>query len=339
MSHGAATEPNPAETPGIPIIDIGALAEPRSAAAAATARSLCRAYETLGFAYIADHGVPQPLIDAAFAASAAFHAAPLARKQSVAINEFHRGYMAFAGSTVVTSTVARNTKPNLSESFLIMHELAPDDPDLLARKPLQGPNQWPGWLPEFRPTMQAYVAALDAVAQRLLHAFTIGLALPQDYLAPLFAKPTMFLRLLHYPPHPLEAPDDQFGSAPHTDFGCMTILAQDSTGGLQVRRPGGTWIEAPPIPGTFVLNLGDLMPRWSNDRFKSTPHRVINRSRGHRYSMPYFFDPGMDAIIECLPGCAGAGNPPRHAPLRYGDYLMERIDKNYHYRKVLTAGS
>jgi isopenicillin N synthase-like dioxygenase len=329
-----ASKPRGARLDVIPLVDISALAAPGTEAARATADALCRTYGEIGFASITNHGVPQSLIDRAFAASRAFHASPLALKQSIAINAFHRGYMGFATSTIVTSTVARNTKPNLSESLLLMHELAADDPDLLAGRPLQGPNQWPDWLPGFKPTIQEYIAALDGVARRLLDAFTLGMDLPPGMLAPLFARPTTFLRLLHYPPHPADAPDGQFGSAPHTDYGCMTILAQDDAGGLQVRAPDGRWIDAPPMPGTFVLNLGDLMPRWSNDRFRSTPHRVLNnKSGGDRYSLPYFFDPGMDAIIECLPGCSGPDNPPRHQPMRYGDYLMERLNKNYDYRR------
>jgi isopenicillin N synthase-like dioxygenase len=321
----------------IPVVDIATLSMPETAAARATADALCRAYERVGFAGITGHGVPQDLIDRCFAASRAFHAAPIERKQSIAINAFHRGYMGIATSTVVTSTVARNTKPNLSESLLVMHELAPDDPDLVAGRPLQGPNRWPDWQPEFKPTILAYMAALEAVARRLLDAFTLGMGLPRALLAPLFRRPTVFLRLLHYPPHPADAPEGQFGSAPHTDYGCMTILAQDASGGLQVQAPDGNWVDAPPMPGAFVLNLGDLMPRWSNGRFRSTPHRVINnRSGGDRYSLPYFFDPGMDARIECLPGCAGPDNPPRFPPMRYGDYLMERLDKNYDYRKTGT---
>jgi isopenicillin N synthase-like dioxygenase len=316
----------------IPVIDIAALGAPESEEAASASRALCRAYEDLGFAYVTGHGVSRLLIEDAFAASAAFHAAPIEEKRALAINGFHRGYLGFAGQTHVTSTIARNTRPNLSESFLVMHEVAPDEKRF--GDPLHGPNQWPEWLPAFRPTIEAYIAALDLVARRLLHAFTIGLGLPRDFLAPQFERPTTFLRLLHYPPHPNDAPDGQFGAAPHTDYGCMTILAQDASGGLQLRSPDGTWLDAPPIPDAFVLNLGDLMPRWSNGRFKSTPHRVINNRSGRdRYSIPYFFDPDMDAVIDCLPGCSSAENPPRFERMVYGDYLLERLNRNYDYRK------
>jgi len=321
-----------AAPPAIPVVDITGLASPASSAARDVARHLCHAYETLGFAYVAGHGVPPDVIERAFTVSAEFHGAPLERKQALAINRYHRGYIGMATSTIVTSTVTRVTRPNLSESLMLMHEVAPDDPGYGTE--VHGPNQWPDWLPGFRPAITDYTAALEGVARRLLDAFTLGLNLPDGYFAPLFARPVTFLRLLHYPPHPPSAADNQFGAAPHTDYGCFTILAQHGVEGLAVRDPSGAWIEAPPIPGTFLLNLGDLMPRWSNDRFRSTPHRVLNRSGRERYSIAYFFDPAMDAMIECLPACRSAENPPRHPPMRYGDYLMERLDKNYAYRRT-----
>ena len=322
-------------SPTIPIVDIEGLADLGSPAARDAASRLCAAYEAVGFAYIAGHGVAPDLIERAFAASAEFHAAPLERKQALAINRFHRGYIGMATSTIVTSSVATVTRPNLSESLLLMHEVAPDDPGF--GQPLQGPNQWPDWLPGFRPAIAAYSAALEGVARRLLGAFTLGLGLPAGYFDPMFARPVTFLRLLHYPPHPAAGGDDQFGAAPHTDYGCMTVLAQHGVEGLAVRNRAGDWVDAPPRPGTFLLNLGDIMPRWSNDRFVSTPHRVVNRSGRERYSIAYFFDPGMDAVIECLPTCRSDRNPPRHAPVRYGDYLMERLDKNYAYRRTADA--
>jgi isopenicillin N synthase-like dioxygenase len=147
------------------------------------------------------------------------------------------------------------------------------------------------------------------------------------------ASPTTFLRLLHYPPHAVDAPEDAFGSAPHTDYGFITILVQDNQGGLEVRRKDGTWLAAPPIEGTWVVNVADMLARWTNGRWQSTPHRVKNLSGGDRYSCPYFFDMSMDSIVEVLPTCGTA----QHPAVRYGDYLMERLDKNYAYRQQPAA--
>ena len=321
----------------IPLVDLGHSLDAASTASARAAGQLHQALATIGFAYISGHNVSDAALSGAFEASRQFHASSLAQKQSIAINASHRGYMGLATSTIVTSSVARVTRPNLSESLMLMHELPADDPDLLAGKPLQGPNQWPHWLPGFRPAIERYLQEIDALARHMVRLIALSLGMPAVALDAYFRKPTTFLRLLHYPPQPPQSTADQFGSAPHTDYGIITLLAQDSTGGLQVRPRVGEWIDAPPLPGTFVLNVADMLARWTNNRYVSTPHRVINRSGGDRYSLPYFFDAGMDEIIECLPVCTAADNPPRYPPVRYGDYLMERLDKNYNYRNPTLA--
>lgn len=316
----------------IPIVDLQGSLDADAPAAQQRARELFEALSQIGFAYIAGHNVAPATREAAFAASRDFHASTLAQKQSLAINAFHRGYMGMASSTIVTSTVAKVTRPNMSESLMLMHELPPDDPGLLAGLPMQGPNQWPDWLPGFKPAMLAYVREVDALGRHIVRLIALALGLPATALDHHFDHPTTFLRALHYPPQP-PAEDEQIGSAPHTDYGIITLLAQDDSGGLQVRPRGGDWIEAPPIPDTYVLNVGDMLQRWTNGRLVSTPHRVINRSGGDRYSLPYFLDPSMDTLIECLPTCTDADHPPQHPPVRYGDYLLERLNRNYDYRK------
>lgn len=322
----------------IPLIDLGGNIDPQTPAARAAAASLHEALASIGFAYIAGHNVTPASRDGAFDASREFHASSLDRKQSIAINGFHRGYMGMATSTIVTSSVAKVTRPNMSESLMLMHELPPDDPGLLAGLPLQGPNQWPDWIPEFRPRVENYIAEVDALGRYIVQLIAMSLGMHAHALDHHFVKPTTFLRLLHYPPQPV-VQDEQMGSAPHTDYGVITLLAQDNAGGLQVRPRGGDWIEAPPIPNTYVLNVGDMLARWTNKRFVSTPHRVINRSGGDRYSLPYFFDPGMDALIECLPTCTDDAHPPLYEPVHYGDYLLERLNRNYDYRRAPARGT
>lgn len=318
-------------TETLPIVDMAA-AVAAPAGLDEVGRALVRALETIGFAYVVGHGVPQATIDGAFAASRGFHALPLADKLAIRQNAFHRGYMPFSSSTIVTSSVATVTRPNQSESFMLMHEVAPDDP--VHGQPLQGPNQWPSGLDGFQQAVRAYESALRATADRLVQCVAVGLGLDADVFAPAFARPTTFLRMLHYPPHPPDAPEDLYGSAPHTDYGFLTLVCQDDAGGLEVRRRGGGWIPATPIPGAFVLNAADILMRWTNDRLVSTPHRVVNRSGRDRYSLVYFHDPSMDTVVAPLPGSAA-----RWSPVRFGDYLMERLDKNYAYRRQSGAAT
>ncbi len=319
-------------TDELPIISMAGLGDP--VAEAGIARALDDTFRRTGFCYFRDIGVAPSTVAAAFAASRQFHALPDAAKRGLAMNDFHRGYMAPNTSVIRTSTVAEVKRPNFSESLMIMHEVAPDDPH--HGQPLHGPNQYPD-LPGFRAAVQAYDTAMRGFCQRLLRPLALALELPPDALAAAFAYPTTFLRLLHYPPQPPDSPDDAFGSAPHTDYGCITVLAQDNAGGLEVRRADGTWLQAPPVPGTWVVNVADMLSRWTNGRWQSTPHRVKNLSGTDRYSIPYFFDMDMDARVACLSSCTDAAHPPLHPPVRYGDYLMERLDRNYQYRQPAAA--
>jgi len=321
-------------TLGLPIVDLAGLGHAATGEDLAGLRSLGAAFDeacrAFGFCYIVNHGVEQALIDRAFAMSAAFHALPLEEKQQIKINTAHRGYMGMASSLIVTSSIEKAVRPNLSESFMLMHEIAPED----EAHPLDGPNQWPARPAEFREAVGAYDSALQHLSRQMTHMIAVALGLPPEGLDPHFERPTTFLRLLHYPPSPPGAGDKQYGSAPHTDYGFITILAQDQQGGLQVRGPDNRWIDATPLRGAFVVNIGDMGSRWSNGRWPSTPHRVINRSGGDRYSMPYFFDPNADVTVACLPSCCPPDRPARFEPVRYGDYLMMRIDANYAYRKT-----
>jgi isopenicillin N synthase-like dioxygenase len=313
----------------LPIIDFAAL-DGSEAGEAAIARELDATFSGIGFCYFRNIGVDEDLVRALFDASRRFHAQPDEAKRRLAMNDFHRGYMAPNTSLIVTSSVASVKRPNYSESLMLMQEVDPAEPR--HGQPLQGPNQWPD-LPGFRAAVEAYEAAIRRFCYRLLRPMATALGLPPHWFIPFFTFPTTFLRLLHYPPQPPDSPDDAFGSAPHTDYGFITILCQDDAGGLEVRRSDGTWLKAPPVSGTWVVNVADMLSRWTNGRWQSTPHRVKNLSGGDRYSCPYFFDMAMDSIIACVPTCTGADHPPRHPPVRYGDYLMERLDKNYQYRQ------
>lgn len=288
-------------------------------------RALDEAYSTIGFAYLTHHGVDQALIDGVFDASARFHALPQADKDAIAIGPTHRGYIGMATSVIVTSSVDTVTKPNMSESLILGRPQTADDPDVIAGVPLAGVNPWPAAAPEIRTPLEAYQSAMETLCRRLTRLIAGALGAPRDTFDAAFENPTTFLRLLHYPPLPNDAPTDLWGSAPHTDYGFITVLAQDAVGGLQVRLPDGSWTDAPSIPGTFVMNSGDILRTWSNERWVSTPHRVVNSRSVDRYSVPFFYDPHVSVDVVPLASCGA----PRVTPVNYGDYIMHRFRTNY----------
>lgn len=283
-------------------------------------------YSTVGFAYLANHRVAPHLVDAAFAASKAFHQLPLAEKMAIEINEQHRGYMPIDTSTTKTSTIARVTRPNQSASLMVMHEV---DLSRVQSEPLAGANQWPAGLAEIREPLLAYVAAMERVGRVLVTAIERALGAPPNALLQHFQRPTTFLRLLHYPAGNRTEADGYFGSAPHSDYGFLTLLAQDDVGGLQVRGADGAWLDVAPKPGTFVLNTADILHRWSNGRLISTPHRVLPATDADRYSLPFFFDPNVQTVVKPLTSCVQPGQAPSFQPVVYGDYLMHRLRSNH----------
>ena len=196
---------------------------------------------------------------------------------------------------------------------------------------LSGPNQWPEIL-GFRETLNTYTEQMSILGQRLISIAAKACKANPDELLPAFKLPTIWLRLLHYPPSPTLSPKDLYGSAPHTDFGALTLLAQDGIGGLQVQTPNGDWIDVPKIDGTFVVNIGDMLNRLSNGFLKSTPHRVINRSGSERYSIPFFFDPHVNTIIEPL---RGTGEP-NFEPIHFGDFLRNELGSSYESHKKIS---
>jgi isopenicillin N synthase-like dioxygenase len=315
-------------TAAIPTIDLRGIETQDGCAR--VARDLDRAYGALGFAYVVNHGVPQEAIDTIFEASARFHALPDVAKAAIAVNRFHRGYLGFATGTDRASSIEAAVHPNFSESFIKLHEPAPGAPDDRC-DPLDGPNQWPDGLAGFKEAVLAYEAPVERLARTLVRALAESLAGDAAALDESFARPTTWLRLLHYPARPADAPPGLYGSAPHTDFGALTILAQNAAGGLQVRDPTGAWIDVPPRSGAFVVNTGDAVPVWSGGRWRSTPHRVVNPQGRERYSVAYFFDPSFDAHIAPLdPALAPADMMGFH----FGDHVMSQLDATYHYREA-----
>ena len=317
----------------IPVLDIGPFLAGEPGAVTPLARAIARTCEDTGFLVVADHGVPQVLPDRVFAAAARFFARTEADKLALKIGELNIGYLPFGGQTVRHSPVNRNTKPNFSESFYITRDRAADHPDIVAKKRLIGLNRWPEDMPELRAAAMAYFAAMEAMTTRLVPVFAMALDLPADYFAAAFAEPNCTIRLIHYPPQ-TNPGDNEFGFAPHTDNNFITFLAQSALPGLEVRTEEGEWIRPPAVPGTFVVNTGAMLARYSNDRFRATPHRVINRNDRSRYAIPFFLGPNHDSVVAAVPTCTGPDNPPKYEPTTYGDFTERLLTLNFAHRQA-----
>ena len=297
----------------IPVINIAALQDGRPSEMDRVTAEIVSACETAGFFYVLDHGVPSEMVDAVFAAARWFFARPEAERDAlnVATSPNFRGY-------VPMGITGPNVPRRMLEAFQMMLDLGPDDPDVRAGNVMYGPNRWPAGAPDFRSAMQAYYGAMTGLSQRLLGAFARGLGQPDDYFHPFFHKPLTQLRLLHYPPQPPDSNAE--GVEAHTDTGAFTILLQDQVGGLDVRNRAGQWLRATPISGSFVINIADMMQRWTNGRFVSTPHRVANRTGQDRISVPFFANPDYDATITPLAVDIAAGGN-LYEPLACGPYV------------------
>lgn len=335
----------------IPVIDIAALSGDDPAAFAATAREIGRAAQTVGFFYIRNHGVPEALIERTYALSRAFHTAPLEQRMEVhaARSPGTRGYipstLQWTDPDPETYRLVEAdpgdfdylTKPLLHAAFDLSLEIADDDPDFRAGNVMLVPNQWPAWMPEMKPQVSEYYAAVAGVGARLFRAFASSLGLPEDFFAERTRKPPSQLRLLYYPPNDLPMNKDNVGIGQHSDFECFTILNQLAPG-LQVMNAADEWVEAPPIPGTFIVNIGDMLEGWTNGLFKATQHRVVNTGR-ERFSMPLFFAVDYDTVVEPLPQFVDAANPPAYPRIVAGKHLAGfSVNMCKHLRKRVLEG-
>jgi isopenicillin N synthase-like dioxygenase len=318
-----------AEADGFPVLDLADHTSGTPGARDRLARELRHALETVGFLVVINHGVPQAMIDDIFAQAARLHALPMPQKQALSMGSGSVGYLAAATYAIKTSEINANRKPDLNEAFFIDRDRSPDDPAVRAGKRFREINKWPDGLPGFRESATEYYAQLEAFAKGLLPVFATALDLPPDWFDAAFADAQCTLRLSHYPPTNYE--DNQFGIAPHTDSSFLTILPQSALEGLYVRPAGHGWLKAPRIPGSFVINSGDMCKRWTNDRFLSTEHLAINPSPDrHRYAVPFFFAPNIYWPIRCVPSCCGATNPPRYPEVTYEQYRLWFLRNNYH---------
>lgn len=294
----------------LPIIDFSPFLTGDPVACRAVADKIIHAAENVGFCYVKNFGMSPDFLDAAFAVSKAFFSDPARASIPYAVEHNH-GYGGMAGEALDPSKPA-----DLKETLTMRN---------VSQTP-GGPEFWPN--PEFEAFMRFFYDATRNAASTIMRAFALGLDLPESYFDERHTGQVQTLRLLHYPPVK-EIAEGQLGAGAHTDYGTLTVLFQDSKGGLQVQDLEGNWIDAPPIPGAAVINTGDLMSRWSNGRFRSTPHRVVPRPaamKDGRQSIAFFSDPDTDVSIEPFPSCVTAENPAQFEPINAGVYIQGRIE-------------
>jgi len=293
----------------IPIIDLSATCA--GGPDTATVDAIQRACSEVGFFYLINHGVRADLVTELMTQARVFFALPEADKRELLLDQRMRGYLPLYYRSYEGEERAGTSH---QEGFWIGYDTVPD-----RLRPLDGPNQWPSALPRLRLTMLAYLDALEELSQRMLRLFAGALEFPVDTLLANFTRPTSRLKLNHYPLQQNPVSENNIGVVPHSDSGCFTILWQDDNGGLEVQNQQGDWVEAPPLADSFVVNIGNILQYWSNGRFSSTPHRVINRHGGDRYSIPFFVNPDFDTVIRPLADSVDAG----FEAFEYGKYQVD----------------
>lgn len=310
----------------IPKVDIAALYEADSDAKDKVAQEIRHACMQVGFFYITGHRVPESLRNDAFEAAKRFFALPETEKRKVSVKNspLLRGY---------GGLLEENTDPDnhgdLHEHFDLALDLSADDPDCAAGVYGCGPNQWPD-LSDFRAPVMAYHREMVQLAEVLFAGFARSLNLPEDHFAPHLTKPIAELRLAHYPPQtPVHDPEKIQGIGAHSDYDAFTIVSGDDVPALEVQNTAGDWIPAPPIPGAFVVNVGDLLQRWTNDLYRSTFHRVINRTGRERYSLPFFASTNPLDEIAVFENCISDDRPARYAPISASDYIGTLMRESY----------
>lgn len=320
----------------IPVIDLDSALIAGGARSAEVAAAIRCAAMTSGFFYIRNHGVAPVLLAQQFSLARQLMLVPDSTKQALSV---HNSASMRGFESTGAQTLDAGARPDVKESFQCGVNYAPDHPYVVAGYHGYGPSQWPVELPHAQAQCAAYSSEMLRLARRLMQLIALSLDLQEHHFDSIGENPMVSLRMIRYPVHPADADERTFGAGAHTDWGAVTILAQDQHGGLEVCMPDGTWVAATPIEGTFVVNLGDMIPRWTNDLYRSNSHRVRNlHSNGQeRYSIPFFFEPDFTARIEALPGTVPPGEQPRYAPCTSGEHLVEMYQRTYGKTQLKNA--
>ena len=323
----------------LPVIDFAPLSGTNEAAKERVAKEVHDACRDIGFLTIVNHPVPPEKIREIFRQSKRFFALPLAEKMHAYMgnSNLFRGYLpmdepgrkqAYRGKAIegfqphLDPARMKARKPHKNEAFQASLELPPDDPDVVAGKPLHGHNQWPADLPGFKEAVLGYHTTMTEFAALVASVFARGLEMPPDYFAQFYRKPLIQVRMLHYLPQDQQAALEGGDSRAHQDAGGFTMLQQDDVGGLEIKSKSGEWLIVPPVENAFVVNIGDSMRMWTNNRFASTLHRVVNHYGRERYSIGIFANPDYDTVIRPLPTCVDAEHPATFDQMLSGEALL-----------------
>ncbi len=317
----------------IPVIDLAPYFEGNAEGKAAVGRAVDKACSEIGFLVISGHRVDASLIERMRSVSLAYFDLPIEQKMRLRMPpDRYRGYTPMAAENLA-ATLGAETPPDLKESFSIgpivaMHDEYHTRPEA---RTFFADNLWPAEPEGMRETWSAYYKQMESLASTLMRVFALALDMPENYFDGKVDRHISNFSVIHYPQQNEAPKPGQLRAGAHTDYGSLTILYKDDApGGLQVQTPAGDWIAAPHHPGTFIVNLGDLMQDWTNHRWRSTLHRVVNPPReagasSRRLSMPFFHQPNYDTVVECIPTCCSADNPPKLSGITSGDHVLMKI--------------
>lgn len=311
----------------IPVIDISPLVGPQNnpKSLRKTAKEIENACKNIGFFYVKNHQIPQNHLDAVILVMQEFFNLPEEEKMKIHIgnSDVFRGYTPLGKELT-------NAKYDWHECVDFGLDLEPNHPEVIAGNQLLGPNQWPENQPNFRKALERHWDLMILLGRRITEGLAMSLGFDKKKFARFMCKSHSFMRISNYPPYGKDQEENVGdGIGAHIDYGFLTILLQDNIGGLEVKNADNEWVSAPMIPGTFLINIGHMIQRWTNDYYKATVHRVIPPKHETRCSLPFFFEPNFDAIVVPLDTFCSKNNPPRYKPFHFGNYLESKFTTSY----------
>jgi isopenicillin N synthase-like dioxygenase len=315
----------------VPLVDVSSYLKAGDAKSkTAVASAIGHAFTEIGFAMIVGHGVDPRVIEQARSDAGRFFSLSFDAKMKY--ERPPRGYKAL-GSTAFSYTLGMKTPPDIREAYSVGPPNLPDTEYYRKGKAHFAPNVWPEEVPQMQASVTKYFTVMQGLGGKMIRLCALGLGLPEQFFDDKFDRPGASMVVNHYPKQTEKPVEGQVRGGEHTDYGAITLLQRDnSPGGLQVRTKEDEWVNVPFVKDSFVVNIGDLMARWTNDRWVSTLHRVVNppwevASKTDRMSIAFFFDPNYDTVIEPLKTCVSPGNPAKYEPILAGEHKLMKLQK------------